>query len=223
MTLHFLQPAKAAGSPRVRTLMGPRALRVNARLTWLLLVANTLVLFAYPAVILAEILPERGSHLEYFDFMDTDGVTPALVQGDWDWDWQVWLMPLLAVVLPALLHRRLRNRIGSPFRVTRQPPEHAAYRGAGLLGIEIDSRLARRCSAAYLTRLALAAALCAIPWYVLLHTYIWSRHGCYPQPYIRSVPEHMTFASFLVAALLWHCPLPFRILGRAPRLLPASR
>jgi hypothetical protein len=203
--------------------MSPRAVRVNARLTWLLLVANTLYLFACPALVLAEVLPERGSHLEYFDFTDTEVVTDALAHGDWDWDWQVWLVPLLAVVLPALLHRRLRNRIGDPFRVTRQLPEHAAYRGAGLLRVEVDSRLARRCSAAYLTRLALAAALCAIPWFVLLHTYIWSRHGCYPPLYIRTVPEHMTFAAILLATILWHCPLPARILGRAPRLLPASR
>lgn len=133
------------------------------RLAWLLLLANTVLLFAYPAIFFA-IVGEgyAGERLATHEA--------------WSWDWQVWLAPTAAIVLPRI----------SP--------------------------------TTYAVRLAVAAGLCVPAWLVLLGTSFNEPAGCLRSEWVRTVPEHLVFATLLAVALLSHPPVQ---LTRGPARSPA--
>lgn len=133
--------------------MSPRLEIAQPRIAWLLLIANTALVFGYPAI--------------FFQIKGDDYAGELLATHDaWSWDWQVWLLPLAAMVLPRL----------GPFT---------------------DSQ-----------RLAVAATFCLPTWLVLLQTSFLEPHGCMSAGWVRSVPEHLAFASLLLTALLAQIPTP---------------
>lgn len=122
------------------------------RLAWLLLLANTILVFGYPAMFFVIAGDEyRGERLA--------------VHEAWSWDWQVWLAPLAALVVPRL----------------------GAF--------------------SYVGRLAIVAGFCLPAWLVLLQTTFLEPFGCMRFGWVRTVPEHLAFASVLLAALLSQPPM----------------
>lgn len=59
----------------------------------------------------------------------------------------------------------------------------------------------------YPARLAIAATFCLVAWLVLLQTRFVDPFGCMRAGWVRTVPEHLTFAAFLLGALLSHPPI----------------
>jgi hypothetical protein len=194
------------------------------RVAWHLALASLVVLYAYPALVFAFLEDMQHSSRD-FTFMPYrqdgwDRVSPEVVRYEgWTWhEWPMWLLPLAAVVLPSLLHGWLTSKCaGSSYRLVSSPLPGPGYRGARGVLVEVCPRLARRRVAHYLMRLALAAALCVVPFLRLIGSRLFENYGCIIYM-VRSVPEYLVDATILLAVVLWHWPTETRLLGE--RALP---
>ena len=161
-------------------------------------------------------------------FAKIDGATPFLQEGavervlpvrardTWEWEeWQMWLLPVAAVVLPAMIHRWQLGRCAPSYQVARSLEPGGGYRGAPFLTVSISPNIARRRIATYSLRLGLATALCYIPVIRLIEARFIENWGCVGYA-VRSVPEYTFEATLILVALLFHAPTPRRLLGVNP-------
>ena len=195
-----------------------KLLVTTPRIAWQLTLASLVSPYAYPVLSFAS--SGRGPHLlhingatPFFQEGIEERVLPVLAQQPWAWqEWQMWVLPALAMLLPLLIHRWLLSRTDPVYLVERSAFAGADYRSAPALAVRICARNLRRRVAIYLLRLGLSAALWYLPMLRLFSSRFVENQGCVSYM-VRSVPDYLTCATLILAALAFHLPTTRRVLG----------
>ncbi|CAN5924229.1 hypothetical protein BH11MYX4_BH11MYX4_50140 [soil metagenome] len=178
------------------------------RVAWMLWLASFLVLFAMPLLF--------GRLDSWLGPLDAPSVDEP-----WSWDLELIVPMGLALVLPSLVHGALARRVGSAFFLEQRRAVIADYRSPQPWGVTTSRRALRMRIGLHAGRLGLAMALSAKPFSVLMSTRFVNDWGCLVFPYVRSVPEHLTFTMLLFIIALFHVPTTARVLGARPSVATA--
>lgn len=139
---------------------------------------------------------------------------------DWTWsgfayDYAIWLPLLFAVVIPTLIHGRLRGRLGAIFdRWPRVPGsnEPLGYRRVVGYFLVPHRREFVMHIRHYVMRMSGAMLLSFIPFFALLNRRLIKNYGCVAYATL-SIPEYITYAGFLLLVIVVHIPTPRQVFG----------
>jgi hypothetical protein len=170
------------------------------------------VLYSYPVVFYHALDIARSNP-------ESTWLARVQASGPWACQPALWVPMVLALLVPRALHEAWVRRIGSPFVLRRQVASVTHdYRSPQPWEVVTSERTVRRLAALYAGRLGLAMGISALSFRVLMHTRFVENYGCVIWPYVRTVPEHLTFVTLLLAVAAYHVPTTRRVLGRPPRV-----